>query len=92
MRLLQTGAADVLRLDVMTVGGITGALPVISVAHRLGAPVSLHISPETSIQLACGVPGVRDVETFDCSGNRFDPAHVLVEGGPAFAASSSRSD
>jgi L-alanine-DL-glutamate epimerase-like enolase superfamily enzyme len=90
VRLLQTGAVDVLRLDVMTIGGISGTLPLISMANRLGTPVSLHISPETSIHLACGVPGVRDVETFDRSGNRFDPAHVLVDGGPEFAAGSCR--
>jgi L-alanine-DL-glutamate epimerase-like enolase superfamily enzyme len=89
-RLLSEQAVDVLRLDVATIGGITGARPLLAAAADAGVPVSFHISPETSIHLATALPGVRDIETFDRTGNRFDPSHELVRGGPLFAGGGAR--
>ncbi len=83
---LLDGAVDVLRLDVLTVGGITAAIPLVGAAHREAVPVSFHISPETSVHVACGLPGARDIETFDRTGNRFDPSHELLSGGPTFTS------
>jgi L-alanine-DL-glutamate epimerase-like enolase superfamily enzyme len=84
VRLLDSGALVALRLDVMTIGGITAALELIALARQRAIPVSFHVSPETSVHLACGVPGVLDVETFDRAGNPFDPGFSLIAGGPAF--------
>jgi len=89
-RLLSERAVDVLRLDVATIGGFTGIRPLVAAAADTGVPVSLHISPETSIHVATALPGCRDVETFDRAGNRFDPSHELVRGGPLFADGSAR--
>lgn len=83
-RLLDAAAVDILRLDLMTVGGITAGVRVIHDAERRGVPVSLHISPEVSAHVAAAFPAVTSIETFDRGGNRLDPSHELVAGGPAF--------
>lgn len=78
---LVTGnAVDVLRVDVVAIGGLTPAEPLVRWAEDAGVDVSLHVYPETSIHLGAGV------ETFDRSpfGNRYDPSPTLVTGGPTF--------
>ena len=81
--LLAAGAVDVLRLDLVAIGGITPARRVLRLAADHGLPVSLHVYPEVSIQVAAAQPGVM-VETFDPvpGGNPYDPAHLLLLGGP----------
>lgn len=73
---------DVLRLDVATIGGVTAAVRVIHGAERQALPVSTHICPEVSAHLAAAFPAVTCIETFDRSGNRYDPSHELFSGGP----------
>jgi L-alanine-DL-glutamate epimerase-like enolase superfamily enzyme len=83
--LLEAAALDVLRLDVVAIGGITAALVECERAAVAGVPVSFHVYPEVSVHLSSRAI----VETFDRScpgGNAYDPAHVLVEGGPTFDA------
>lgn len=82
MTLVESGYLDVLRLDLTTVGGFTGALPLILAAQNLGVTVSPHLYPETSIHLAMSFPSVDHVETFDRSipeGNPLDPIHLYVD-------------
>ena len=77
--LLDAGALDVLRLDVIAIGGVTGARRVQALAAEHAVPVSFHVYPEVSVHLAATQPGTM-VETFDQDfpgGNPFDPAHRL---------------
>jgi L-alanine-DL-glutamate epimerase-like enolase superfamily enzyme len=79
--LLSAHAVDVLRLDVIAIGGVTAARR--ELAKAAGLPVSCHVYPEIAVHL----PGV-GVETFDREppqGNRYDPAPLLIAGGPTFA-------
>ncbi len=80
--LVRAGGLDVLRLDVATIGGITAAVRVIHRAEQWALPVSTHISTEVSAHLAAAFPAVTSIETFDRSGNRYDPSHELFRGGP----------
>jgi L-alanine-DL-glutamate epimerase-like enolase superfamily enzyme len=85
--LLTVGAVDVLRLDVIALGGITGTLEVLELASTAGVPVAFHVYPELSVHLATGVPGAI-VETFDPDvpgGNPLDPVHRLTSGRLAIA-------
>ena len=50
--LLDAQALDVLRLDVLALGGVTPARRVEALAAERGLPVSFHIYPEVSIHLA----------------------------------------
>jgi L-alanine-DL-glutamate epimerase-like enolase superfamily enzyme len=89
--LLDAGAADVVRIDAVAIGGITPARSISALARQHGAEVSYHIYPEASVHLAAADGGV--VETFDRSvagGNPLDPAERLVSGGPVLAGGVAR--
>ncbi|MCM3533657.1 hypothetical protein M3693_05380 [Cellulosimicrobium funkei] len=83
-RLDALGALDVPRVDVVAIGGITAADPLVRAWAARGKAVSSHVYPEVSVHLG-GAAGI-GVETFDRSpaGNPYDPAPLLVHGGPVF--------
>lgn len=79
--LLAADAVDVLRLDVLAIGGVTAALAVLESAEHARVSVSFHVYPEVSVHLAAGVNG-SIIETFDPEipgGNPFEPAHLLLD-------------
>ncbi|MFF2270045.1 enolase C-terminal domain-like protein [Cellulosimicrobium cellulans] len=82
--LAMLGALDVPRVDVVAIGGITVADPLVRAWAARGMVVSSHVYPEVSVHLG-GAAGI-GVETFDRSpaGNPYDPAPLLVRGGPVF--------
>jgi L-alanine-DL-glutamate epimerase-like enolase superfamily enzyme len=83
--LLAADAIDVLRLDVLAIGGVTPALETLAQARAAGVEVSFHVYPEISVQLAAAQVRPAWVELFDAGaagGNPYDPAHLLVAGDP----------
>jgi L-alanine-DL-glutamate epimerase-like enolase superfamily enzyme len=84
-RLAALGAFDVARVDVVGIGGITAADPLVRSWQGAGLVTSSHVYPEVSVHLG-GAAGI-GVETFERSpqGNPYDPAPLLVEGGPTFS-------
>lgn len=76
--LVEGEAVDVMRLDVVAVGGITPAQDLISWAAERGVPVSGHVYPEVTAHLGIGV------ESFARGDNPYDPSPSLVSGGPTF--------
>lgn len=83
--LLAADAVDVLRLDVLAIGGVTPALATLERARAAGVEVSFHVYPEISAQLAAAQARPAWVELFDAGapgGNPYDPAHLLVAGDP----------
>jgi L-alanine-DL-glutamate epimerase-like enolase superfamily enzyme len=83
-RLVAEDAIDVVRLDVNTIGGITGAARVWHLANAAGLPVSYHVYPEVHVHLAAASSQRAIVESFDWRANPFDPANRFIEGGPAY--------
>jgi L-alanine-DL-glutamate epimerase-like enolase superfamily enzyme len=83
-RLVADDAVDVVRLDVNTIGGITGAARVRQLAIAAGIPVSYHVYPEVHVHLAAATSERAIVESFDWRGNPYDPAYRLIEGGPTY--------
>lgn len=77
--LVAADAVDVLRLDVVAIGGITPAREVIAWAAERGVPVSGHVYPEVTAHLGI------EVETFARGDNPYDPSPTLITGGPEFA-------
>jgi L-alanine-DL-glutamate epimerase-like enolase superfamily enzyme len=80
--LLEATALDVLRLDVVAIGGVTAARRVQALAASHGVPVSFHVYPELSVHLA--TIGGAIVELFDRDapgGSSLDPAHRLIAEG-----------
>lgn len=76
--LVDEGGVDVLRLDVVAIGGITPAREIIAWAGERGVPVSGHVYPEVTVHLGIGV------ETFARGVNPYDPAPSFIAGGPSF--------
>lgn len=76
--LVENDAVDVMRLDVIAVGGITATRQLVGWAADRGTPVSCHVYPEVSVHLGVGV------ETFRRTQNPYDPSPTLVRGGPVF--------
>lgn len=77
--LVNEGAVDVLRLDVIGIGGVTPAREMIAWARERGVPVSGHVYPEVTAHLGI------EVESFARGRNPYDPAPTLIWGGPVFA-------
>lgn len=76
--LVEVGGVDVLRLDVVAIGGVTPAREMIAWAAERGVPVSGHVYPEVTAHLGIGV------ETFARGVNPYDPAPSFILGGPSF--------
>ncbi|MEV4669453.1 enolase C-terminal domain-like protein [Microbacterium sp. LWO12-1.2] len=76
--LVEHEAVDVLRLDVVAIGGVTPARELIAWATDRGVPVSGHVYPEVTAHLGIGV------ETFARGVNPYDPAPSFIVGGPSF--------
>lgn len=82
--LVEGGGVDVMRLDVVAIGGITPALDLIRWASERGVRVSGHVYAEVTVHLGIGV------ETFNRSpaGNPYDPTPTFISDGPSFVAGS----
>lgn len=76
--LVEIGGVDVLRLDVVAIGGVTPARELIRWADARGVPISGHVYPEVTAHLGIGV------ETFARGVNPYDPAPSFIVGGPHF--------
>jgi L-alanine-DL-glutamate epimerase-like enolase superfamily enzyme len=81
-RLIDADAIDVLRLDVVAIGGITPARKIERMARERGLPVSCHVYPEIAVHLGA------DVETFHRGDprNPYDPLPAIIAAGPEFRA------
>lgn len=82
VQLAEAGALDLVRTDVVALGGIAATMEAVDKATAAGLDVSTHVYPEVSVHVGTMV------ETFARSGsgaNRYDPAPSLVRGGPVFA-------
>ena len=80
-------AVDVLRVDVACLG-ITGSREVSAVARAVGVPVSYHVYPEVTAHLAAAQSEGAIVESFDPTGNAYDPTYRIVRDGFVVAAGS----
>lgn len=78
--MFRRGFVDIVRLDATTVGGLSEAARVCTMAAAEGLPVSPHIFPEVHIHLGAAFPCVASIEVTDPS-LEIDMMHkLLVEG------------
>lgn len=62
---LAAGASDLIMLDAVKVGGVSGWLRAAALAQDAGVPVSSHLFPEVSAHLLCATPGAHWLEFVD---------------------------
>jgi mandelate racemase len=62
---IDAGASDLVMLDAMKVGGVTGWMRAAALAHARNLPVSSHLWPEISAQLLCVTPTAHWLEYAD---------------------------
>jgi L-alanine-DL-glutamate epimerase-like enolase superfamily enzyme len=83
LRLIETDALDVARVDATTLGGYGPAMEVARAAASRGMRVSFHERPEVHQHLAFGLGLADHIEAFPID-RPFDCAHMLIRE-PAFA-------
>ncbi len=80
------GASDLVMIDVMKIGGVTGWLRAAALAASAGLPLSSHIFPEISAHLLTVSPTAQWLEYLDLAGTVLQ-AKVTVEKGHVMPSS-----
>lgn len=78
IKLLETNAVDILRMDATTVGGIASVRNIFAKASAMEIPVSFHEHPEIHEHLVFGLGCSDHVEVFPLD-RPFDKVHELWE-------------
>lgn len=74
---IAAGASDLVMLDVMKIGGVTGWLRAAALAEAHALPVSSHIFPEISAHLLAVTPTMHELEYCDWANPILaEPLHV----------------
>lgn len=73
-------ASDLVMIDVMKIGGVSGWIRAASIAERFALPVSSHIFQEISAHLLTITPGAHWLERMDLAGAVTDPLVTFKDG------------
>ena len=77
---IRARALDLVMIDVMKIGGITGWIEASSLAQAAGLPVSSHIFPEASAHLLCADPGAHWLEWVDWANPILNTPYEIING------------
>lgn len=84
LRLLSTGAVDVLQADASRCGGVSGFVKTAVLCEAFHVPFSAHCAPALHRHVACAVPDIRHLEWFHdhvrIESMLFDGAPVASQG------------
>ena len=78
--LLEARACDIVMIDLLRVGGVSGWLKVASLAAVFNLPVVSHLLPEIQVQLVAAVPNGLTVEYRPLTSGIFCSVPALVDG------------
>jgi mandelate racemase len=87
-RSLEVGASDLVMLDAMKIGGVSGWLRAAALAEARGLPVSSHVFVELSAHLLAVTPTAQWLEYLDLAGSilsdpvRVSDGHVAASSAP----------
>ncbi|MEX0340735.1 MAG: enolase C-terminal domain-like protein [Arenibacterium sp.] len=79
-RAIQAGSLDLVMIDVMKIGGISGWIEASSLARAAGWPVSSHLFPEASAHLLCADPGAHWLEWVDWANPILKVPYEVIDG------------
>ncbi|MEO1025803.1 MAG: enolase C-terminal domain-like protein [Pseudomonadota bacterium] len=77
---VEARALDLVMIDVMKIGGITGWLEASALARAAGWPVSSHLFPEASAHLLCADLGAHWLEWVDWANPVLKEPYAVVDG------------
>jgi L-alanine-DL-glutamate epimerase-like enolase superfamily enzyme len=80
LRLVRSGAVDVLMLDALRIGGVSGWMQAARAATREGVAVTAHLVPEVSIHLLAATLNARYVEWLPATAPLFRQPLQMREG------------
>jgi L-talarate/galactarate dehydratase len=78
--LLEACAADIVMIDLLRVGGISGFMQIAALAQAFNLPVVSHLLPEINVQVVAAAPNGLTVEYRPLTSGIFDETPVLANG------------
>jgi L-alanine-DL-glutamate epimerase-like enolase superfamily enzyme len=78
--MLEARSVDIVMIDVLRAGGITGWLKIAGMAEAFNLPVVNHLYPEVSVHLVAAVPHGLTVEYMPWSGRLFEEVPLPIKG------------
>jgi L-alanine-DL-glutamate epimerase-like enolase superfamily enzyme len=70
--MLEAGSVDIVMIDILRAGGVTGWLKIAGMAHAFNKPVVSHLAPELQVHLVAAVPNGLTVEYMPWSARLFE--------------------
>lgn len=78
--MLEARSVDIVMIDVLRSGGITGWMKIAGMAEAFNVPVVNHLCPELSVHLVAAIPHGLTVEYMPWSGRLFEEVPQPVKG------------
>ena len=79
-QMLEARSVDIVMIDVLRSGGITGWMKIAGMAEAFNVPVVNHLCPELSVHLVAAIPHGLTVEYMPWSGKLFEEVPLPVKG------------
>lgn len=70
--MLEAGSVDIVMIDILRAGGVTGWLKIAGMAQAFNKPVVSHLAPELQVHLVAAVPNGLTVEYMPWSARLFE--------------------
>ncbi len=78
--MLEARSVDIVMIDVLRAGGVTGWMKIAGMAEAFNVPVVNHLCPELSVHLVAAIPHGLTVEYMPWSGRLFEEVPQPVKG------------
>ncbi len=70
--MLEAGSVDIVMIDILRAGGVSGWLKIAGMAHAFNKPVVSHLAPELQVHLVAAIPNGLTVEYMPWSARLFE--------------------
>jgi L-alanine-DL-glutamate epimerase-like enolase superfamily enzyme len=75
--MLEAGSVDIVMIDILRAGGVSGWLKIAGMAQAFNKPVVSHLAPELQVHLVAAVPNGLTVEYMPWSARLFEEVPVV---------------
>jgi len=78
--MLEARSVDIVMIDILRAGGVTGWLKIAAMAQAFNLPVVSHLAPEIQVHLVAAIPNGLTVEYMPWSARLFEEVPVMEKG------------